>query len=347
MPAAAETTLTQRALNRALLERQALLGRAGGPLPRLLERVGGLQAQYAPAMYVALWTRLAGFERDQLTRALEQRSVVQGTLLRSTIHLVSAEDYWPFALGTRDARRAWFQRVRKGRPSVEGIAETVARLRDVFADGPVRLADIDAVVGKDRREDVSAWLDLVRVPPSGTWERRRADLYAPADDWLGPPACTAEEGRALLVRRYLGGFGPATRAEIATWAGVAVGDVTPVLEGMELVRFRAEDGAELLDLPGAPLPEQDTPAPVAFLPVWDATLLVHARRSRILPEDYRGRIFTTKNPHSLNTFLVDGSVAGSWRYEKGRVELAEFHPLPASTRRELAGQAELLAAFHG
>ena len=346
MAAADGEVLGQRALNRALLERQALLTRARMPLPRLLERVGGLQAQYAPAMYVGLWTRLEGFERAQLSRALEQREVVQGTLLRGTIHLVSAGDYWPFALGIREARRAWYRRVARGRPTGEELERAADRLHAALGDGPLRRADIDKIVPKELREGVSVWLDLVRVPPSGTWERRRADLYARAEDWLGPPTGTAAAGVDLLVRRYLGGFGPATRAEIANWAGLAVADVAPALDRLQLRRFRAEDGAELLDLPGAPLPDEDTPAPVRFLPVWDATLLVHARRARILPEEYRGVIFTSKNPHSLNTVLVDGAVAGSWTYQNGRVEVAEFAPLPRSVRREVDEEAERLAAFH-
>jgi hypothetical protein len=346
MPETKDRTLGQRALNRALLARQALLEPGQGPLPRLLERVGGLQSQYAPAMYVSLWTRLAGFRRDDLTRALEQRTVVQGTLLRGTIHLVSAEDYWPFALGIRDARRSWYRRVARGRPAGAELERAADRLRDAFSDGPLRRAEVDRVVGKEFREGVGMWLDLVRVPPSGTWEHRRADLYALAEQWLGPPTCTAEEGRELLARRYLGAFGPATRAELADWAGTTVGEMGPALDRLELRRFRAEDGAELLDLPDAPLREEAVPAPVRFLPVWDATLLVHARRARVLPEEHRSTVFTSKNPHSLNTFLVAGSVAGSWRYGRGRVELTEFVPLTRAVRRELEEAADRLAAFH-
>jgi hypothetical protein len=345
VPAEMQGTLSQRALNRALLERQSLLSRASVPLPRMLERMGGLQAQYAPAMYVGLWSRLDGFRRDELTRALERREVVQGTLLRATIHLVSAADYWPFALGIRDARRAAYARIARGRP-VQDLPEAAARLRGALAAGPLPRAELEAVVGRERLEGVSVWLDTVRVPPSGTWERRRADLYAAAEDWLGPPTCTAGDGVELLVRRYLGGFGPATRAELADWAGLPVAVVAPVLDRLELRRFRADDGAELLDLPGAPLPAEDIPAPVRFLPVWDATLLAHARRARILPEEYRPTVFTSRNPHSLNTFLVDGAVAGSWRYERGRVTLTEIRPLPPAARRELAAEADRLAAFH-
>jgi hypothetical protein len=127
---------------------------------------------------------------------------------------------------------------------------------------------------------------------------------------------------------------------------VQVSDVGPALERLELRRFRDEDGKELLDLPRAPLPDPATPAPPRFLPVWDATLLVHARRTQILPEAYRPRVFNIKTPNSVSTFLVDGAVAGTWRYDKGRITLAPFERLDPATRRELDDEAERLAAFH-
>jgi hypothetical protein len=194
---------------------------------------------------------------------------------------------------------------------------------------------------------VGLWLDLVRAPPSGTWERRRADLFAAAEDWVGPaPAVTAAEATEHLVRRYLGAFGPATRGEIADWAGLPAGAVAAVLERIALRRFRAEDGDELLDLPRAPLPAAATPAPVRFLPTWDATLLVHARRARILPEEHRPRIFHTKAPQSFPTFLVDGAVAGTWRHEDGRIDIEPFDRLGRTASRELRDEAARLAAFH-
>ena len=352
MASATERTLTSRELNRALLARQHLLERARFSVPRVLERVAGLQAQYAPAMYIGLWSRLDGFQRADLTRALEQRTVVQGTLMRSTIHLVSARDYWPFAIGIRQPRRDWYQRVTRDKPPAAELERAAQELRASLMDGPVRRTELDRMVTADFRTGVGLWLDLVRVPPSGTWERRRADLYAAAEDWLSRPATTAEEGVTLLVRRYLGGFGPATRAEIADWAGLPVSEITETLARLRAgarpaVRyFRAEDGAELVDLAGAPLPAAGTPAPVRFLPVWDATLLVHARRAGILAEEHRPKVFRTKNPHSVNTFLVDGTVAGTWRYERGHVLIEEFDPLDKAVRREVDEEAEKLAAFH-
>jgi hypothetical protein len=343
---AAERTLTQRELNRALLARQLLLDRPRLGVPQALERIGGLQAQYAPAMYLGLWSRVEGLRRVDVTEALERRTAVQGTLLRSTIHLVSAADYWPFALAIRDARREWYLRVSRNAPGADELAEAAQRLRASLADGPLRRTEIDRLLGARLGGPVGAWLEMVRVPPSGTWERRRADLYAAAEDWLGPPKVTADEGIELLVRRYLGGFAPATKAEIANWAGLPVRSLDPALKELRLRRFRAEDGAELLDLPRGALPEAETPAPVRFLPVWDATLLVHARRTQILPERYRPLVFNTKTPHSVNTFLVDGAVAGTWRYERGGVRLTEFEPLTPAVRRELEEEADRLAAFH-
>ncbi len=341
-----ERTMTARELNRALLARQHLLARTDATIPTVLEQMGGLQAQYAPAMYLGLWSRMAGLDRNAVTAALERRAVVQATLLRSTIHLVSKADYWPFALGIRRSRRDWFLRIAKPTRTAAHMEEAAAAVRLSLQDGPLRQADLYKLVDPALRNGMGLWLDLVRVPPSGTWERRRADLYGLAEQWVGPPRATEDQGIRLLVRRYLAGFGPARRSEIADWAGLPVNQVAGVLEHLNLRRFRAEDGAVLYDLPRAPRPDADTPAPVRFLPVWDATLLVHARRTGVLPEPYRPRIFSTRTPHSFNTFVVDGSVAGTWRFEHGRVELTEFAPLDAAVRRELAEEADRLTAFH-
>jgi hypothetical protein len=342
--ATAERTLAQRELNRALLARQLLLERVRLPIPRALERIGGLQAQYAPAMYIGLWTRLDGFERDALTRALERRSVIQATLMRATIHLVSRRDYWPFAVGIREPRRRWWERVHPDRP--RDMASAAKRLRRFLADRPRRRKEIEEFLGRERAFGVGAYLDLVRVPPSGTWEQRRADLYATAEDWVGPEDVEVEEARELVVRRYLAAFGPAPKTDIADWAGIPVGELAASLERLELRRFRDDAGKQLLDLPRAPLPATDVPAPPRFLPVWDATLLVHARRTQILPEEYRPLVFNVKTPNSVNTFLVDGQVAGTWRHEGGRVKLEPFEGVPRKWRRALDDEAGRLAEFH-
>jgi hypothetical protein len=348
----AERVLSPRQLNRAVLARQLLLARSPLPLERALEQVAGLQAQYAPSAYVALWSRLEGFRRQQLTDALLERRAVQATLMRSTIHVVAAGDYRLLAEGIRNGRQAWWRRVQGGRLGDVDMAAVAALLRGHLAGGPRRQADLVAALtatGFPRAawSGAGLWLDLVRVPPSGTWERRRADLYGLADDWLGPsPAVSEAEGLAHLTRRYLGGFGPASPGDLAGWAGLPLGAFRDTLARLPLCRFRDEHGGELVDLPGAPLPEPDTSAPVRFLPTWDATLLVHARRTQILPERYRSLVFNTKTPHSVPTFLVDGAVAGTWRHERNRVGLEPFGRLPRQARQELDEEAERLAAFH-
>jgi hypothetical protein len=336
-------TLSQRELNRALLARQLLLERAKLPIPRVLERIAGLQAQYAPAMYVGLWSRVEGLERDALTRALERRTVVQATLMRATIHLVSKRDYWPLAVALRDPRREWWERTHPSRPP--DMPTAARQLRRFLADGPRRRKEIEDLLGRERARGVGVYLDLVRAPPSGTWEQRRADLYATADDWVGPENVTREEGLTLLVRRYLAAFGPAPKKDIADWAMLAVADVDSGLERLKLRRFRDENGKELLDLPRAPLPAPDSPAPPRFLPAWDATLLVHARRTQILPEEYRPLVFDVKTPQSVRTFLVDGRVAGTWRDDDAKVELEPFESLRRPARRELEDEARRLEAY--
>ena len=340
-------TLSTGELNRALLARQMLLERRAAGLPKALERMGGLQAQYAPSMYVGLWTRVRDLDRAAVTRALEQRRVVQATLMRATIHLVSRADYWPLELAVRDARRDWAMRAMTAAPSARRMRAAATRARALLADGPLSRAELETELGKAEFRLLGMWLDLVRVPPSGTWERRRADLLGLAEWWAGPPpaGCDAAAGTVLLVRRYLAAFGPSTRHEVADFGGLSLERVDAALGALELRTFSAEDGAELVDLPRAPLPPADTPAPVRFLPTWDATLLVHARRTQILPERHRKRIFNTKMPQSVGTFLVDGAVAGAWRPRDGWIDIEPFEHLTRARRREVDAEAERLLGF--
>ena len=227
---------------------------------------------------------------------------------------------------------------------MEAAAE---RLREALAGGAtLRRKEIDALIGKPAARGAGVWVDLVRVPPSGTWERRRADLYALAEDWLAPVDIAPGDAAEHLVRRYLGAFGPATVKDVASFTGLVPADLAPALDRLELRRFRSQDGQELLDLPRAPLPDPDTPAPVRFIGTWDASLLVHARRTGVLPEEHRPRIFHVKAPQSYPTFLVDGAVAGTWRHEQGAIELSPFGRLDAGARRALEAEAGRLAAFH-
>ena len=347
-----ERVLTTRQLNRALLARQLLLERAPLSLTDATDQIGGLQTQYAPSGYIGLWSRLAGFRRDDLTRALEERRAVQGTLMRVTIHTVSAADYWPIVAAIREGRRSWWLSVSRRQPGRTSNMEAVAEaLREELAEGPLRVTELSArLVARgfpaDAMQGAGLWVDLVRVPPSGTWDRRRADLYGLADSWLPPTDVSEEDGLEHLVHRYLGAFGPAPLGDLASWAGLNVATLRSAVGNVVGRRFRDERGTELLDLSDAPLPDPDTPAPVRFLPTWDAALLVHCRRTQIVPERHRSRIFNTKTPHSVPTFLVDGQVAGTWRYDDGRIDLAPFGRLAAADRDELEQEAERLAAFH-
>jgi hypothetical protein len=337
-------TLTERELNRALLARQLLLERSDLAIDRAVEQVGGLQTQYAPSGYVGLWTRLARFQRDDLTRALEERSVIQATLIRTTIHIVSRREYWRYAEGIRRSRQDWAARL-QALPPDRKLASLGERLREALRDGPKTVRELDDLA-KGFIGTLGLWVDLVRVPPSGTWERRRADRLGLAEDWIGPSDATEEDGLEHLVRAYLRAFGPAPWKDISSWAGVNVANLKRGAERLELARYRMAPKVELVDLPGAPLPDPDTPAPVRFLPHWDANLLVHARRTGVLPEEYRKLVFSTKNPFSVGVYLVDGRGAGSWSIVDGRVELAGWRKIGARERREVERERAALEAFH-
>jgi len=274
---------------------------------------------------------------------------VQGTLLRTTIHLVSARDWWPIALAIRRERRERFVRGQPGAPDARHLAATARRVRARLAGGAtLTRAELEGLVGSRGWGAVggmSVWLDLLRVPPAGTWERRRADTFALAEDWLGSePTLSASDAVDLLVSRYLGAFGPASRRDVAGWAGLPVAAVVPALERLEVRHFQDEHGGRLV--PRAALPDPDTRAPVRFLATWDAALLTHARRTGILPEEHRPKVFSTKRPQSVGTFLVDGAVAGSWTHEAGEVRTEPFERLDSAVRRELADEAERLALLH-
>jgi hypothetical protein len=269
--------------------------------------------------------------------------------MRVTIHLVSRADYWPIASAVREARRALWLRTHPGPPGAPRLAAAARTLRSALASAPagtLRRAEVEELLGKPEAGGVGLWIDLVRVPPSGTWERRRADVYGDAEAWIGPPPPGAPDGVELLVRRHLGAFGPAAAGDIATWAGLPARVIAPVLERLGLRRFRGPAGELLLDLPRAPLPHPETPAPVRFLPTYDATLLAHARRAGILPEEHRSRVFHTRMPQSVGTFLVDGAAAGTWRLVDGRITPEAFGRLDAATRREVREEAGRLTEFH-
>jgi hypothetical protein len=340
-----ERVLSRRDLNRTLLARQLLLERAKLSIPDAVEQTAGLQTQYAPSGYVGLWTRLAGFERNALTRALEDRSVVQATLMRVTIHIVSAREFWRYAAGVRQARRTSALRASGQATNELAMVESADRMRGALTAGPKTVKELGPLatgfVGS-----LGLWVDLVRVPPSGTWEHRRADRLGLAHDWIAQEDVSEADGLTHLVRAYLRGFGPASWRDIASWAGISVTDAKRGGASLDLARYRDEEGRELVDLAGATLAETDVPAPVRFLPHWDANLLVHARRTGLLPEAYRPRVFSIRNPFSVGVYLVDGVVAGAWSVRERRVELDPFEPLNARDRRAVEAEREALEALH-
>jgi hypothetical protein len=350
---AIDQMLSRLELNRALLARQLLLDRVHLSPERAVERVGGLQTQYAPSAYVGLWSRLAEFSRETLTDALRRREIVQGWMMRSTIHMVSAADYTPLTEAVRLPRRREFLRAWKN-DAAELDMNAIAALTRLFLTGsPRRQADIVEHLSahgypKPAFPGVQLWLDLVRTPPAGTWELPRAHVYGLADDWLNHPRSaeiTAAEDH--LATRYLEGFGPASPGDLARYAGWTVTEARAVLNRLTLRRFRDPEGRELLDLPDAPRPTGDTPAPVRFLSTFDAALLLgHATRADVVPAEHRHRVFHTRMPQSVPTFLVDGRVAGTWRYTDGRVVPAAFEPLTSRADREVNDEAKRLTEFH-
>jgi uncharacterized protein YcaQ len=343
-----ERVLTLRELNRTTLLRQLLLRRARLSPVAAVERLAGLQAQWAPSPYVALWSRVEGFQRRSLERALTQDRVVKATLMRATLHLVSARDYPYFQAALREVVTAI--RTRGVAPPPDDVVEAAVALarrrpvtrRDLLAllghEGPLSAA-VDA--GPHRQLQ---WLlvlaDLEQAPASGHWSPTRVTSFRRLD----LPLPDAAAGRAHLVRRYLRAFGPASRQDLATWSRARLRDLEPTLEALRLRRFRAEDGRELLDLPRAPLAAADLPAPVRFLPRWDQLLLAHDRRERVMHDDLR-RVMIAPNGDVADSFLVDGWVAGRWRAEGGRVVVEPFDPLPLRVRRGLAEEARRLEAF--
>jgi hypothetical protein len=258
--------------------------------------------------------------------------------------MVSRREFWPYALAIREPRRTWALRSVAGL-SADSAEAGAGRLREALAGGPKTVKELDGLISGFLGM-ASLWVDLVRVPPSGTWERRRADRLGLAEQWVGPENATAAEGLALVIRAYLRAFGPASWADIAAWAGTPATVVRQGGEGLTFVRYRDEQGRELLDLPGAPLPDPDTPAPVRFLPHWDAVMLVHARRTGILPEAYRSRIFTSRNPFSVGTVVVDGRIVAAWSFRDGRIVLDPYEELARRDRDAVEDERAALEAFH-
>jgi hypothetical protein len=338
-----ERVLTLRELNRALLARQLLLERTKLPVARAVERVAGLQAQETRAPYVGLWTRLDDFDRAALTGALKRRTVVKATVMRATLHLVSARDYVLFQPALDSSPSGNWQSYRQGLAD----AERLARRAEAFAKVPRTSTELREHLGaKDERWwRVTLYRPFVRVPTGEDWAFGPRTAWVAARHWLEQPFGTAEAGVVQLLRRYLAAFGPGTLQDAAAWSGMPVKALRPAVEALapRLRRFRDERGRLLLDLRGAPLPPADAPAPVRLLPNFDNALLSHADRTRIVSDANRRTVI--RGGMVDPTFLVDGFVAGQWRLERGTLQLEPFGRLPASARRSLLEEGERLAAF--
>lgn len=347
----AERTLTLRELNRALLARQLLLERRRLSVPKAIERLGALQAQWSPAPYVALWSRLDGFSVAQLERSLARRTVIKATLMRSTLHLVSSADYPVYAAAIVAARRP---RVERQFPvDLDAVAERLRaaseeqRSWDEWREIAIGLANRPIKPGEIWPLWTVAFMHtrLVHLPPSGSYRLTKGATYRPYDEWVGDPKLPASP-MAHTATRHLAAFGPATVDDISSWLGVPTPAIRAVLDDVAPRRFRDEGGRLLYDLERAPRPDGSTPAPARLLAKWDSPLLAYAppERSRILPDAYRKRVIAP-NGDVAQTFLVDGFVAGTWKVDKGRFLVEPFARLPASTRRALEAEGERLLGF--
>jgi len=366
--------LSQRALNRALLSRQLLIDRPDLPgdasqrrdtVVRTIEHLVGLQAQAPFPPYYGLWSRLGGFRPDDLAELITDRSVVRIALMRGTIHLVSARDCLPLRrlvqpVLERGLRGAFGKQL----AGVDPVAVAAAG-RALVESEPMTFSQLgDALAGRwpdhppsALAQAVRAHVPLVQVPPRAVWGRSGQSLHTSAEHWLGraarpDPADPERDTLTGLVRRYLGAFGPATARDVAAWSGLT--GLRAVMEQLRpaLVTFRDEQGAELFDLPSAPRPGEDLPAPVRLAAEFDNLLLAHADRSRVVHPDHLKRFYTI-NGIFPGAVLIDGFAAGMWRVAKeggrggGRgtaaltVELFE----PARGRDQVAREAERLLAF--
>jgi hypothetical protein len=310
--------LTRRALNRALLERQSLLRRRRLTAAQTIERLVGMQAQEPVDPYVGLWARLDGFRPEKLATLINQRRAVRASLMRGTIHLVTARD----ALKLRPLMQPVLERIFSsgafGR-GIEGvnIEQLLAAIRSLVEEQPRTAVELRRALGERWPDHDGASLayaaylvPLVQVPPRGIWGRSGRATWTTIESWLGR-SLEPDPGPDEMVMRYLAAFGPAAAVDVQTWSGL-----TRLREVVEQLRprlrtFRDEHGKELFDLPRAPRPEPDTPAPPRFLPQFDNVLLSHADRSRIVSEADRKRA-------SMGgaTVLVGGFVRGLWSIKR-------------------------------
>lgn len=356
-PPVTEGILTARELNRATLARQLLLERVPMTPTRAIEQLAGLQAQHPASAYLALWTRLADFRAEAVDRAFRERRVVKGTLMRGTLHAVSARDllqYWPAMSGMIGSFRDRTLKWPADAMPLDELTEQVLR----FAAEPrtnVELREHAARLARKEGEREAWWgvrlaAPFVVVPTADPWSFGRRPVLAAARSWVGGSFATAADGLDHLVGRYLRAFGPATLADLGRWTSVDRTALKLALERLspKLRRYRNEAGKPLFDIVGGALPPSDTPAPVRFLPMWDSVLLAYQDRSRMIPEAH-GRRVVQANGDYMATFLVDGLVAGLWQAEaidgRASIRLHPFEPLDSAVEEQLAEEARRLAEF--
>jgi Winged helix DNA-binding domain len=347
----AERTLSQRELNRALLARQLLIERRQLTASAAIARVTGLQAQASVPPFVGLWTRLAGFRESELQELIDRREIVRATMMRHTIHFVTADDYvWlrPTIQAALDANFGSQTRKRLAGVDIEPFLEAA---RTKFAKRPLTFAEVKELIrslAPDSDVDALSYgvrthLALISVPSgSSRWRFGGRAPFVLAENWLGRPL--AEPDPREMVRRYLAAFGPATPGDATAWSGV--GGMRAVFEALrdELRVFRDEAGRELFDVPDAPLPPADLDVPVRFLPEYDNTLLGHRDRTRVIADEHRPLVYIGHGLMS-GTVLIDGFAAASWRVRDSELALEPFRKLTKVEKQAIEPEAEALRAW--
>jgi hypothetical protein len=348
--------LGQRAANRALLARQHLLRRWEGEPRSVVRHLLGLQAQAPAPPYFALWSRLARFTPDDLSRLILDRSVVRTALMRGTVYLVDAGD----SLSLRPLLRPVLERALRNAtyaPRLDGIdlPAVAAAGRALLEERPQTTAEAGAALAgrwPDRDPAALAFalralLPLVQTPPRGVWGAGGAPVCTTLEAWLGRPL-DPQPSIEDIVLRYLAGYGPASVADAQAWSGLT--RLRPVFDGLRprLCVFRDERGRELFDLPDAPRPDPDTPAPVRFVAPFDDLLLSHADRTRVISDEHRRAVFT-QNGIVQATILVDGVVGGLWRTTRRRdlatLTVTPFQPLSTQDVEALTAEGLRLLDF--
>jgi hypothetical protein len=340
--------LSQRELGRATLARQYLLDRAPVAAIDAIAHLAGMQSQAPLAPYLGLWTRLRDFDAGQLSALTIERRVVRLSLMRNTVHLVTAADAldWRALFGPLHAAQFWAN-FRAGL----GETDTTALLRDatqLLSEQPRTKAELGALLaprrpGADRNALAYAathHLALCQVPPRGVWGASGPAALTLVEDWLGAPLRPGAVD--ALVLRYLGAFGPATVADVQLWSGLS--RLREVVEGLPLRMFRGDAGQTLYDRPDAPRPAEDTPAPPRFLPAYDNLLLSHADRSRVIA-DARRVPLPPGNGATDGTFLIDGNWRGTWQIRDRALRIQPFTALRPADRDGLLAEAAGLLAF--